>query len=420
MDKVYREKKQCYGCSACANICPVLAIRMEYDEEGFSYPVIDPQKCIDCKMCVKICPFHQTLDEDALKSDYQQRYFATQHKDQEIVARSSSGGMFTALSDCILAHNGVVYGAAFDAAFVVGHQRAEDKTGTGAFRGSKYIQSDIKNIYFLILEDISQGRQVLFTGTPCQVAGVRSFVMQKKHSLDNLILCDFICHGVASPRVWTSYIDYFKQKYDGGLSYYEFRGKTHGWHEREPILRINNNDISNLYNKKNSFLLLYQTCFADRPCCYSCKYTSYNRYSDMTLADFWNIGSVCPEMDDDTGTSQVLVNTQIGQKWFDLCLDEIKYHECSKKDVWQPHLEYPTNVSSSKREKFWAAYHTLPFETVLKQYGQGDIITKCKNFAIPIAKKLGFYVLAGKLYRYIFIRKESNEHDEATSSNTKN
>ncbi len=406
MDKVYDQKKECYGCSACMNICPVSAIRMKQDKEGFFYPVIDHEKCVDCKMCIGICPFHQVLEDPSVETQYAQRYFAAQHKDKNVVAKSSSGGMFTALSDCILAHNGVIYGVTFDNAFTVRHDRAENVEKRDSFRGSKYIQSDQRHVYKMILKDLTDGRKVFFTGTPCQVAGIRNYILLKRHTLDNLLLCDFICHGVASPQIWASYIDYFNQKYEGGLSYYEFRGKRDGWHERKPILESNGIDISPKYSKKKSFLLLYQTCFLNRTCCYSCKYTSYDRYSDITLADFWNVGSVCPEMDDDTGTSEVLINTENGQKWFDLCSNAIKIQECTRKDVWQPHLEYPTNAAPPKREKFWAAYETLPFEQVLNKYGQGDIITKCKNFAIPIVKKLGLYVLAGKLYQKIFVKKE--------------
>lgn len=405
MNNVYERKEECYGCKACSNICPTSAIHMEQDEEGFLYPIIDQQKCIDCTQCVKVCPFHQTLKEAQDKSDFCQRYYAVQYKNQNIVKKSSSGGMFTALSKCVLSHGGVVYGVAFDEAFTVKHKRAENEKMSSAFMGSKYIQSNMDAIYQLLLEDLSEGRLVLFTGTPCQIAGVRNFVLRQRHTLTNLILCDFICHGVASPKIWASYINYFEEKYEGGLTYYEFRGKKDGWHERKPILCILNNDISSLYERKNSFLLLYQTCFLNRPSCYSCKYTSYERCSDITLGDFWNIGSVYPEMDDDTGTSQVLVNTLNGQKWFERCCNSINFKECNKKDVWQPHLEYPTNANPHKREQFWISYNTYPFEKFLSKYGQGDIIAKCKNFAVPLAKKLGLYVLMGKIYRLIFVRK---------------
>lgn len=410
MKSVYDQKEHCYGCNACSNICPTLAIRMKQDEEGFAYPTINDQKCIDCKMCVKVCPFHQNIN--ITTSGYKQRYFAVQHKDKFIVAESSSGGMFTALSDYIIDNNGIVYGAAFDNAFTVRHMRACERQTRNLFRGSKYIQSDINTIYNMILNDLSQNRLVLFTGTPCQVNGIRNFLICKKCSLENMVLCDFICHGVASPKVWESYIDYFNQKYEGGLTYYAFRGKMEGWNKCKPILRTKNADISSQYNRKKSFHRLYQTCFLNRPSCYSCIYTNYIRCSDITLADFWNIKSVCPEMDDNTGTSQILINTEKGQKIFDMCRNSIRVWECTKKDVWQPHLEYPPNVMPSKRIRFWHLYSTLPFEKVLKQYGQGDILTKCKNFAVPIAKKTGLYVLAGKLYQWFFVRKEQREYDK--------
>lgn len=405
MDQIYSHKQECCGCGACETICPVSAISMKSDDEGFDYSHVDVQKCLHCGLCTKICPLRKDSPKPDTGTLFQQRYFAVQHKDRDIVAHSSSGGMFTALSDCILASGGVVYGAAFDSSFKVCHDRAETKKGRNSFRGSKYIQSCTKSVFRLIQEDLSQGRVVLFTGTPCQTAGVKNYLLQNNHTLDNLLLCDFICHGTASPKVWESYVHYFDGKYKGGLSHYEFRNKKDGWHHSKPLLKTENGDISHKYSEKKSFMRMYRTGYLDRPSCYTCKYADYTRCSDLTIGDFWNIGSVCPEMDDNTGTSQVLINTETGQKWFDLCLDNLKYYECGKADVWQPHLEYPANVNLRKRENFWESYRSLPFEKVLAKYGQGDIMTKCKSFAVPVAKKLGLYVLAGKLYRRIFVKK---------------
>ena len=227
---------------------------------------------------------------------------------------------------------------------------------------------------------------VLFTGTPCQVAGVSSFVMKKRHSLDGLLLCDFICHGASSPMVWESYVDFFSQKYEGGLTVYQFRGKKQGWHQRYPIIMNKEKELSEEYRKKDSYLLLYQTCFANRESCYSCKYTSYERASDITMADFWNIGKVCTEMDDNKGTSEILINSVKGLEWFEKCKEYIRYVECSKEDVWQPHLEYP-EAMSPKRELFWNEYHAKDFSEILAKYGKGDFMTKMKNLITPIAKK---------------------------------
>ena len=304
MKSVYDQKEHCYGCNACLNVCPTSAIQMEQDEEGFAYPIISSKECVDCGMCTNVCPFFP--NKNLTTSEYKQRYFAVQHKDKSIVAQSSSGGMFTALSDYVIAHNGIVYGAAFDNAFNVKHMRASDRQTRDLFRGSKYIQSDIKTIFNEILNDLSQNRLVLFTGTPCQVNGIRNFLKCKKVSLEKLVLCDFICHGVASPKVWNSYIEYFNQKYEGGLTYYEFRGKKNGWNKWQPILRTKNADVSSKYSKKKSFLRLYQTSLLNRPCCYSCKYTSYMRYSDITIADFWNIKSVCPKWVQNNGRDKIL------------------------------------------------------------------------------------------------------------------
>lgn len=402
MQCVYEQKSQCYGCTACKNICPRDAIGMQQDEEGFEYPNIDSAKCVDCKLCVKVCPYHSAHSE---VEEFEQMYYAVQHLDKNIVSESSSGGMFSALAEEVVKANGVVYGATFDEAFEVKHDRAVTREQYHSFVGSKYIQSSMGEIMSNIVADLTEERIVMFTGTPCQVAGVREFVLHKRKTLQGLLLCDFVCHGAASPVVWRDYVQYLNDKHKEGVTFYHFRGKKDGWHQWKPILRIGNQDISAEYVKKNSFLLIYQTCYINRPSCYSCQFTSYNRVADMTLGDFWNIGSVCPDMDDNTGTSQVIVNTAIGKEWFERCKDKIRYHQCGKQDVWQPHLEYPTNVSAQKRSDFWKNYTIESFEYVLKKYGSGNVMAKIKNIAVPIAKKTGLYVIAGKIYRIIFVKR---------------
>ena len=404
MHSVYRKKESCYGCTACENICPKNAIVMKADEKGFLYPEIDMDKCVDCGMCEKVCPYNCELG----KTEFQQKYYAVQHKNAEVVYRSSSGGFFTALSDQILEADGVVYGAYFDEGFTVRHARACDKKMRDKFVGSKYVQSDMAGIMHALAQDLELGKTVLFIGTPCQVAGVSSYVEKKRDSAMNLLLCDFICHGTSSPLVWKDYVNYISEKYKGGMTTYLFRGKKKGWHQWYPIIMNKDRDLSEIYRRKDSYILLYQTCFINRESCYTCKYTSYNRMADVTMADFWNVGKVSSEMDDNKGTSEVLINTKKGQEWFEKCKKDIRYVECSREDVWQPHLEYP-NAIPAKRDAFWNEYRSKNFDEVITKYGKGDFMTKMKNFVTPIAKKIGIYVLLGKLYRLVFVRKENTD-----------
>lgn len=400
MDRVYKKKEECSGCTACENICPKQAITMVADEKGFCYPQIDAIKCINCGMCEKVCPYNC----DLLQKGFTQKYYGVQHRDADVVYKSSSGGFFSALSDVVLASGGVIYGASFDEAFVVRHACAVDKKERDKFLGSKYVQSDMTGILKALLQDLEEGKTVLFTGTPCQAAGVSSYIRKKRNSLDGLLLCDFICHGATSPSVWKAYIKFLSEKYEGGLISYQFRGKKQGWHQWYPIIKGKNNDLSETYRKKDSYILLYQTCFTNRESCYACKYTSYARVTDITMADFWNIGKIAPEMDDNKGTSEVLVNSEKGMEWFEKCKDSIRYVECSKQDVWQPHLEYP-EAMPPKRAEFWKDFLEQDFENVISKYGKGNWMTKLKNFVTPIAKKIGIYVLLGKLYQMFFVRR---------------
>ena len=179
MDRVFEKKENCYGCTACENICPRGAISMQADEKGFKYPEINTEKCIDCGVCVSVCPHNNAI----IENKFEQKYYAVQHNDAEVVFNSSSGGFFSALSDGVLDAGGVVYGVGFDEMFVVKHSRAEDRQGRDKFMGSKYVQSDMSGVLPMLLEDLKQEKVVLFTGTPCQVAGVVSFVLKKRKKL---------------------------------------------------------------------------------------------------------------------------------------------------------------------------------------------------------------------------------------------
>ena len=415
MKTIVKSKENCYGCSACKNVCPQNAITLIPDAEGFQYPKIDEQKCVNCSLCVHVCP-NLTQGENKM---FEQKYFAAQHKNSSVLYESSSGGVFTALSDYILKRNGVVFGAVFDNQFIVLHQSAETHEKRNKMRGSKYIQSNMGSIMRDVLKTLEESRHVMFVGTPCQVSGLRNYVLMRRKSLDGLYLCDFICHGVASPMLWYEYVNYIEKAQGGKLKKYNFRGKMKGWHKSYPDIAVGEEECSNDYKNKNSFFLLYRTGLISRPSCYTCKFMSYKRYSDLTIADFWNIGKVAPDMDDDKGTSQVLVNTAKGMEWFGECLADIRYCECQKKDVWQPHLEY-ADKKPEKREKFWSYYAEQGITDTMARYGKGDFMSSCKRILVPITKKIGLYKVAGKLYKYLVVRRGKEKHDSRNEKDRTN
>lgn len=387
-------REDCSGCSACQYSCPINALEMKKDEEGFLYPYTNESLCIDCGLCRKVCSFkEQSKDVSTIK------VYAAIHKDKNIVNISSSGGMFTALSDFILSNGGTVYGAVFrDDYRKVYHDRASDVQQRNHMRGSKYVQSDLKDIFLKVKEDLENGLMVLFTGTPCQAAGIKRFLDLKKTKQDKLYICDIICHGTPSSDLWMDYIDYLEKKHTNIITNFSFRSKDKGWKKYSLSVKSNNIDISKQCNKKDSFLKLYLNYSGVlRPSCYNCKFTNLKRPSDITIGDFWNVELSLPEMDDNTGVSLVLLNTHKGQEVFSKVKNELQYKESNTNDCFQAHLLYPSRRPKN-RDVFWRDYKSRGLKYVLNKYGKGSYFNRFKQFVMMLTRKLGIYNFIASYY----------------------
>ena len=320
-------KSKCCGCTACVSICPKQCITMREDEEGFLYPMVDSSLCIDCNLCKKICPeLHSKERREPLN------VYAAKHKNEQVRLASSSGGIFTLLAERIIDENGVVFGARFNSNWNVIHDYTETKKGLTAFRGSKYVQSYMGNCYQKVKFFLQQGRKVMFTGTPCQIAGLKNYL---RKDYDNLLTVDVVCHGVPSPKVWRIYLNEIARK--GGknsvlfhpisekqeIKSINFRSKSTGWKKYSFALTLSGATAD---EEKNTVLLSsiftenpYMNAFLSnlnlRPSCYACPTKSGKSGSDITIADFWGIEEVLPEFDDDKGISLILPYTEKGIYW---------------------------------------------------------------------------------------------------------
>ena len=254
-----KTKYQCCGCTACLYSCPTNAISMKFDREGFVYPVIDDTLCIDCSKCDIVCSF----THNKLINDFKIRSYAFKNNDERVREKSQSGGAFISISDYFLNKNGVVYGVGYDATFAACHKRAITKEQRNEFVGSKYVQSNMNNIFGYIKDDLCSNKLVLFSGTPCQVAGLKSYLRNEKN-IDNLYTVDLLCHGVPSPLVWKDYLSYINKSY-GQIMNVTFRDKSYGWRSHMESFYIRKSKISKSY-----FAKLFHGHLIIRPCCFNC------------------------------------------------------------------------------------------------------------------------------------------------------
>lgn len=345
------------------------------DKMGFKYPSIDMSLCTGCGICEKVCPFIEKPSR--IEGEYEPKVFACRNLDIVEIERSRSGAIFPLLAEYVISNGGVVYGVGFQEHFVVSHKRADSLEDCQEFRGSKYSQSDIVGIFNSVKADLKKGHMVLFSGTPCQAAGLRLYL--GKINADKLILVDIICHGVSSPAVWKDYIDYLENQTKKKIIRVDFRDKSiFGWsgiHKESFVFED---------NKKRTFDYVYYNDRIVRPSCHNCQYCSTERISDITIGDLWGWRNVCPESfnADDKGCSFVMCNTMRGFDSFKAILQRVESIEVNLQDCMQPNLQIPT-PKHEESDTFEKDYIEHGFKYVRKKYGLVGIqyqITRIANF----------------------------------------
>lgn len=344
-------KEYCCGCNLCITSCPKNCISVKIGNEGFSYPKIDEEVCVNCGQCLKIC--NQRLDEK-LKT-IQKETFIGFNNNSTIKNSSSSGGVFYPLAKKIISEKGSVYGAVYNSKFGVEHTRITEEKKLQLLMGSKYVQSNLsKEIYDNIYKDLDEGKFVLFSGTPCQVASIKEFVSRKvdKNSLERLFLVDFICHGVPSPKVWESYLNYISGNLD--VSNVSFRDKVKGWHDyRLSISAENGKNVSKTHDT-DRYMQSFLTDKNIRESCYNCNFKNNNYCSDITLGDAWKVEKDCIEWADDKGTSLFIVRTEKGRNLLTQIKDSITYKETNYEQWcgYNPSIVYSTNRPLGRNQFF--------------------------------------------------------------------
>lgn len=360
-------KIDCCGCNACGDICPKGAIIFKTDIEGFWYPIVDKNKCIDCGLCDRVCPIINI--NDLKKNDLPESIcYAAEHKNLEVVFDSTSGGMFSALADIMYRSKGYVGGAIFNEDFSVRQYISNDKADLPRLRSSKYLQSNLEGFFKQVSELVKVGENVLVCGSPCQMAALRAFL---RKDYDNLIIADYICRGINSPKVWRKYLDSFEERYGHKVVYCKAKSKEYGWRNLTQKVILSNGKAYYETKDQSKFTQGYlQTGVYCRPSCYDCKFKGYPRISDITLADFWGIEYVDISMEKDLGTSLVMVNSKKGEVYFEKAKQRINYIQVPFKSIEAGNrsLNLSIDPPTVDRKQFFEDLDKMSFIQIADKY----------------------------------------------------
>ena len=381
------QKTDCCGCNACGDICPKKAISFVIDVEGFWYPKIDEEKCVDCGLCEKTCPI---LHSDELKKNDlpESICFAAEHKNLEIVFDSTSGGLFSALAEKMYRQHGFVGGAVFNEDLSVSHFISSDKKDLYRLRSSKYLQSNAEGFYKEVRCLLDKGEQVLICGTPCQMAAMRAFLGK---DYDNLIIVDFICRGVNSPKIWQKYLKSFEERYGSPVVYAKAKSKEYGWRNLTQKVRLQDGreffETGDVSNFTRGYLRTNAYC---RPSCYECHFKGFPRIADITLADFWGIEKYNKDLEKNLGTSLVMVNSKKGQAYFQEIKTKINSINMPFETILagNPALVEPLGAPLVSRKDFFCDVDNMTFTELADKYILHTPLTVKQRIKQYLKKKL--------------------------------
>lgn len=365
------DKKQCCGCNACVQKCPRHCITMQEDKEGFLYPKVELSECIDCHLCEKVCP---CLNLEEAREPLV--CYAAKNKDELIRRRSSSGGIFTAIAEKVIADRGVVFGASFDDSWQVVHTCADQLEQLAAFQGSKYVQSIIGNSFKKAEDILKSGRKVLFSGTPCQISGLKHFL---RKDYDNLLTIEVVCHGVPSPKIWHEYLASFNLTNIGSISH---KDKSTGWRGYSFTVKDKAGRI--LLTQRavdNKYLMAFTYNYTLRPSCFSCPVKAGKSRADITLADYWGIEKLLPQMDDNKGTSFLCIHSEKGKNMINrlnLMMESADYSQ----SIPFNSCIYQSTGMPAEREVFWNDYELNGIRSLF------SLKKKQQNILVRIIKRI--------------------------------
>lgn len=392
-----QDKSKCCGCCACVDACAHQAISLKTDIEGFWYPVVDKEKCVDCGLCDKVCP--ELHIDELKKNDYPKpaHTMAAINKKMSVRWDSTSGGAFSALADAMYEQGGYVSGAVYNEDFSVRNFISSNPADLERLRSSKYLQSKAEGLYKEIRELLRKGEKVLACGTPCQMAALRSFL---RKDYDNLIIVDFICRGVNSPKVYRKYLDSLERKFGGKVVYVKAKNKELGWRNLTRKVVFDNGKVYYGVHMQDDFRRGYHTNVYCRPSCYTCQYKGFPRMADITIADYWGIERVDPNMDNNIGTSMILLNSNKGIAFFEKVKDKLEWEETSFESVLPGNiaLRKPIGPARIDRKSFFEDLDKGTFEDVTAKYfplheQAGSLKSLVKDF-------LRFFKSMFKMYRF--------------------
>lgn len=387
------EKKNCCGCTACAAVCPKECISMREDAEGFLYPAVNKTTCINCGACEKVCPILHVKPE----RKFEQEAYIVQNKDQKVLRESTAGGAFTAIAKYALRHGGVVFGVELRNQLVAHHIYVETEKDLARFRNSKYVQSNVGDTFRQVKSFLNQGKFVCFSGTPCQIEGLKNYL---RLDYENLITVDVVCRAVPSPLIFQKYVEYQEKKLADHIKTVRFRDKHYGY-KYSTMNVITDKNKGNYHQgvESDPWLRAFFSNICDRPSCHDCHFRKQYRVSDFTIWDCFHAGRFSKELDNDKGATRVLVHSEKGKRIFDEIKEGFSYIQTKPEYIVAGAKEMKESVAANpRREEFFMDANQLDGAQLFQKYFPNTLRVKAEHTVRLVCYQLGIYSAAKKMY----------------------